>query len=123
AAAFRDLCALVRLRWLVVDRDELPRTGPVWSDEAVSRLPLRKAAEYGRTVVYEVTAPCGSLEDRLRAELGGARQGRTLGDVPLRPLRRNGMRGRVVPVSIPSLTANAPRRIEVDLTNLGDAVW
>lgn len=120
--AFTDLCHLVRLRWILLHRDALPRGAADWS-AALAALPLRPAARFGPAEIFEVTKPCGAAEDRLRAELRGERRGRTLGDVPLVALPPEGLRGRVRVRAPARMAAGLAQVVEVEVTNQSDLTW
>jgi len=81
ARAFRDLCALTGLRWLVVHAGDAPLLARAWAD-GERQLPLAVAARPGTDVVYAVRAPCGDLVARLRDELERPDDGRTLRGLP-----------------------------------------
>ncbi|MFP6663289.1 MAG: hypothetical protein VCC00_03695 [Deltaproteobacteria bacterium] len=121
ARAFADLCAITDLRWILLHTGLDPATRARW--QHAEGLPLRRAQSFPRSTLFEVTRKCGEATERLRAELAGERQGRTLGDIPLDALDTSALRAELrleLPIH---LRAGVQQWIKVSLHNHGELPW
>jgi hypothetical protein len=121
-AAFDDLCTMVGVRWVVAHLDRLGSRRTAWQ-RGVRELPLREAARFGDTVVYETLETCGALEPHLRAELRGERRDRTLRDLPLTPLPAEALHGTLAADVPKTMVGGFLAPLTVEVRNDGAAPW